>query len=40
MEPEHVQALRDAKALYDSLISEQANADDDRAALEVTIIKG
>ena len=31
--------VMDAKALYDSLMSEQTNQDDERACLEVSIIK-
>ena len=31
--------VMDAKALYDSLLSEQQNQDDERAALECSIIK-
>ena len=33
------QVVMDAKALYDSLISEQQNQDDERAALEASIVK-
>ena len=33
------QMVMDAKALYDSLMSEQTNQDDERACLEVSIIK-
>ena len=33
------QMVMDAKALYDSLLSEQHNQDDERAALECSIIK-
>ncbi len=33
------QLVIDAKALYDSLLSEQQNQDDDRAALESSLIK-
>ena len=35
----HSQLVMDAKGLYDNLLSEQQSGDDERAALEVTIIK-